>query len=357
MSGPPRGRRRLVRGLVAISLPIGAALLLEGALRLAGFGASYLRWDRNTRWSLEPGWRGPGPDLPLVPLAYALRVNARGFRGGEIAPERRPGILRIAALGDSVTFGFGVREEDAFPAVAAARLASEGGGREIEAVNAGVPGFTSLQGLRHLESRVLPLRPDLVTVLFGWNDGWRTAVPDAAWIGRLGGWRSLAESSRAFALGRRGLGFLRRRLGSPSAAPPRPTLPRVPPGEFEANLRAIAEAARRSRAEALLLTLPASFGPDRPPDAYFREDWTVPRGELEPLRLRYAEAARRAAEATGALLVDCAVEVPSDPRLFFEDGYHPNAAGHRAIAERIVEAIRRSGKLGAAAQRGGSSNR
>ena len=352
-----RGRRLLLRGLVAASLPVAAVLLLEGALRLVGFGASYLRWDRNTRWSLEPGWRGPGPDLPHVPLAYRLRVNAGGFRGGEVAPEKLPGVLRYAALGDSVTFGFGVREEEAFPEVAAARLAARAGGREMEAVNAGVPGFTSLQGLRHLESRVLPLRPDLVTVLFGWNDGWRTAVPDAAWIGRLGGLRSVAESSRAFAFGRRAFGFLRRRLGSPSAPSPRPTLPRVSPGEFEANLRAIVEAARRSGAEPLLLTLPASFGPDRPPEAYFREDWTVPREELEPLRLRYAEAVRRAAAATGAILVDCAVEVPSDPRLFFEDGYHPNAAGHGAIAERILEAIERAGGIGAAAQRGGSSNR
>src|SRR5437867_2393662 len=170
---------------------MAGALVLEGLLRLAGFGASYLRWDRNTRWSLEPGYDGPGPDLPHVAVAYGLRVNRLGFRGGEIPREKPPGVIRYAALGDSVAFGFG----------------------------------------------------------------------------------------------RRAVGFLRRRLRPPEGRPPRPTLPRVPPEEFEANLRAIVEVVRRSGARALLLTPPAAFGPDRPPDAYFREDWTVPREELEPLRL------------------------------------------------------------------------
>src|SRR5437867_1208612 len=264
---------------------MAGALVLEGLLRLAGFGASYLRWDRNTRWSLEPGYDGPGPDLPHVAVAYGLRVNRLGFRGGEIPREKPPGVIRYAALGDSVAFGFGVEEREAFPAVVGARLATVAGAAAIEAVNAGVPGVSSLQGLRHVEARVLPLPPDLVTVDFGWNDGWRAAVPASAWLARLGGARALSESSRVFAFGRRAVGFLRRRLRPPEGRPPRPTLPRVPPEEFEANLRAIVEVVRRSGARALLLTPPAAFGPDRPPDAYFREDWTVPREELEPLRL------------------------------------------------------------------------
>jgi lysophospholipase L1-like esterase len=43
--------------------------------------------------------------------------------------------------------------------------------------------------------------------------------------------------------------------------------------------------------------------------------------------------------------VDCARLVPTDPRLFLADGYHPNEAGHRVMAEHIVEVLRQAGTL------------
>ncbi|MGH7151859.1 MAG: SGNH/GDSL hydrolase family protein [Planctomycetota bacterium] len=340
---PARRRgRRLALGLL---LAAGGVLLSEAALRLAGFEESYIQYASATRWNLRPGFRGRGPALPHVPLDYEVRVNSLGFRGKEFRTEKQPGVFRYVALGDSVTFGFGVREEDLFSARVAADLAAEAHPRRFEAVNAGVPGFSSLQGLRHLEARVLPLRPDLVSVFFGWNDGWRTSVPDADWIERLGGTRVVLESSRVYALFRRGAGFLRRRLLPDRPPEARPLVPRVPPEQYEANLLAIFQSIRRAGATPILLTAPASFGPDRPPEAYFQEDWTVPRADLEPLRLRYAEAARRAAAAASVTVADCARLVPADPALFYEDGYHPRAEGHRAIAEVVLRAVREAGSL------------
>ncbi|MCI0585512.1 MAG: GDSL-type esterase/lipase family protein [Planctomycetes bacterium] len=340
---PSRTRgRRLAVGLL---LALGGVLLAEATLRLAGFEESYIQYDSATRWSLRPGFRGRGPALPHVPLDYEVRVNSLGFRGSEFRTAKAPGVFRYVALGDSVTFGFGVREADLFSAKIAEGLAAESPSSRIEAVNAGVPGFTSLQGLRHLEARVLPLRPDLVSVFFGWNDGWRTSVPDAVWIERLGGTRAFLESSRLYALFRRGLGFLRRRLLPDPPPATRPLVPRVPPESYEANLLAIFQSIRRAGATPILLTAPASFGPDRPPEAYFKEDWTVPRADLEPLRLRYAEAARRAAGAASVTVADCARLVSADPALFYEDGYHPRAEGHLAIAEVVVRAAREAGIL------------
>ena len=81
----------------------------------------------------------------------------------------------IAALGDSLTAGLGVSPEEAYPAVLEARLRREG--FEYRVINAGVSGDTSAGGLRRIDW-VLKLRPDVVIVALGANDGLRGQAPD-----------------------------------------------------------------------------------------------------------------------------------------------------------------------------------
>jgi len=76
----------------------------------------------------------------------------------------------VVFLGDSLTAGLGVAEEEAYPALAAARLVSEG--RAVRILNAGVSGDTSAGGLRRLEW-LLAQNPDVVVVGLGANDGLR----------------------------------------------------------------------------------------------------------------------------------------------------------------------------------------
>ena len=334
-------KTRLCAIAAGATLCVALLLAAEGMLRLWGPRENYARYDPQTRWSLRPGYRGPGPNLPDSELSYELSVNDAGLRGGPVARSKPPDSVRLAAIGDSVTFGFGVREEETYHARAVAMLAADFAPRRIEGVNAGVPGFSSLQGLRLLRSHVLPLAPDIVTVLYGWNDGWRASASDAAWNGDSV--EATIQSSRLLTLTRSGVSSVVRRFGPGVRPEPRAMLPRVSPHDFEVNLLDIAEAVRRAGAIPIFITAPAAFGPDRPPDAYFRYGWTVPREELEPTRLRYAEAARRAARAARAPLVDCARLIPPDPGLFLADGYHPNETGHRAMADQIVEALREAG--------------
>lgn len=282
-------RLRLAALVLGIAVVTGAGLVAEGLVRLFGPRENYFRYDPHTQWSLRPGYRGPGPNLPDVPLSYDLRVNDAGFRGGPLELNKPRGAVRLAALGDSVTFGFGVAEGETFHARVVAALFLDITPRRIEGINGGVPGFTSFQG---------PGATSLV-----------------------------------------------RRLGLGARPDARAMLPRVSLSEFEANLLRIGDAVRRAGAIPAFITPPAAFGPDRPPEAYFRHGWMVPRAELEPTRLRYAEAVRRAATTASILLVDCARLVPTDPRLFLADGYHPNEAGHRVMAEHIVEVLRQAGTL------------
>ena len=80
----------------------------------------------------------------------------------------------IAVLGDSLTAGFGLSPEDAFPAQLETRLRRDG--LDVRAVNAGVSGDTSAGGRTRLDW-VLADTPDLVIVELGANDALRGLAP------------------------------------------------------------------------------------------------------------------------------------------------------------------------------------
>jgi acyl-CoA thioesterase I len=76
----------------------------------------------------------------------------------------------IVALGDSLTAGFGIAAEEAYPARLEARLRREGYAYRV--VNAGVSGDTSAGGVRRVDW-VLRLRPEIAIVALGANDALR----------------------------------------------------------------------------------------------------------------------------------------------------------------------------------------
>ena len=86
------------------------------------------------------------------------------------------GEVRLAVLGDSLTAGFGLVAEDAFPAQLEARLRALG--VPIEVMNAGVSGDTSAGGRARLDW-LLGDAPDIVIVELGANDALRGIEPSA----------------------------------------------------------------------------------------------------------------------------------------------------------------------------------
>lgn len=68
---------------------------------------------------------------------FRVNSNANRMRGGPITPQPEPGVFRIACLGDSVTFGWGVEDDQAWPAVLQRQLRAEG--IQVECLNVGVP--------------------------------------------------------------------------------------------------------------------------------------------------------------------------------------------------------------------------
>lgn len=164
-----------------LALALASALLALFA-GLAGLRlyASAAGLDIEERYLVEPRprlWRvdetvgyANRPHLDLRAFANVVgRTNAQGFRAAEdVSATRPPGSLRIIGMGDSVTWGARVNEEDTFLGVLRARLRRERS--DVEVINAGVVGYSTWQELLFLEKHVLPHRPDAVLVNFHTND-------------------------------------------------------------------------------------------------------------------------------------------------------------------------------------------
>ncbi len=80
----------------------------------------------------------------------------------------------IVAVGDSLTEGLGVAEEFTYPALLEKKLQSDG--YHYRVINAGVSGETSSGTLARIKW-VLTLKPDIVILVIGANDGFRGIDP------------------------------------------------------------------------------------------------------------------------------------------------------------------------------------
>jgi lysophospholipase L1-like esterase len=100
-------------------------------------------------------------------VTFHLTSNGDGFRGPEFTPPS-PSVLRVIAIGDSSTFGWGVDPAYTYEELLARRL--EAGGRRAEVFNLGMPGTNTRQGLAMLDHVAAPLQPRVVIASFGAND-------------------------------------------------------------------------------------------------------------------------------------------------------------------------------------------
>ncbi|MCF7837093.1 MAG: SGNH/GDSL hydrolase family protein [Candidatus Marinimicrobia bacterium] len=196
----------------------------------------------------------------LTPPGYVWRTepntkitDAHGFRRPGVADRKDPAKMRIAFLGGSTTQG-------GYPAYPerTIRLLNEAAGRQrFEHLNAACSSYSTHQSLLALQRWVLPLKPDVLLVYHGWNDGY---LQSDGYSDRekdpLAGDAALAASSALTWLRQwrltQALGWLVRRLDR--------TWPRPRVGEraFAENLRHIAEICRREGVPLVLLTRPAT---------------------------------------------------------------------------------------------------
>ncbi len=110
------------------------------------------------------------PDQQVLFQNVPVRINSCGMRGPEVDVSRPDKTYRIAFLGDSFTFGWGVNEDEAFPEVTAKILQKKFPNIHVEALNFGVPGYSTFQEVALFKDKALDFKPDAVVVYFVQND-------------------------------------------------------------------------------------------------------------------------------------------------------------------------------------------
>ncbi|MEX0965769.1 MAG: SGNH/GDSL hydrolase family protein [Bacteroidia bacterium] len=138
--------------------------VVEIVFRLMGFPNEKFNFLRMTDTGIYP----PNEDMELTwgTFPYRVKTNSLGLRGNE--PGKDTSALRIAAIGDSVTDGFFLDNEEIWTHKLNELFKSQGAPAEVLNVARGRASIDKELAL--LREVALPLNPDIVLLTFTSND-------------------------------------------------------------------------------------------------------------------------------------------------------------------------------------------
>lgn len=180
-------KRRLgIAARIGLAALVGVVALLAAELALRVFRpVTFMRPEPPSDEGRE-AWHGsihrpsttPGLAYELAPLVdQALAdmhvvTNSLGMRDCEPLDATTPRLVRVLALGDSVTFAYRVEEPDGFASVLERLLAASplANGRVFDVLDVGVSGYSTRDELAALEGKWLALEPRVVILGYCMND-------------------------------------------------------------------------------------------------------------------------------------------------------------------------------------------
>lgn len=305
--------------------------------------------DDDVAYTLRPGVSRTNKIPGFDEGDWSYEIGPDGLRARPTSSPTPPSnpARRILVLGDSYTFGWALDQSlEPFPAVLERLLNDRAGAASTLVVNAGIPGYGTVQEERLLERMLEADAPDMVVLAYVMNDAEpQLTVPPSpralnrdAWLwlpGRIAeGLNRLAPADRPFLpASRRRYDFDYRKGFAPGSPKGRESM------ESLGRMAALCRARGIEFAVFVLPDFSREFG-DAYPYAGIHEtvmararELDVPAFDLLP-RFRALDSK--------------ALRVPED--------LHPNAEGHRLIAEAMAEGIESPiGSRGKEAGRPGAS--
>jgi len=164
---------RYRKGIVALlASTLFTVAALEGAVRLSDPGGiSYYKWSKeynHDRIADDDLVYRHRPNFRETYDGIEYAFNEIGLRDTAIEA-KAPDELRILVLGDSITLGWGVAEEDTYCRQLERSLAKRLD-RRVRVINTGVGGYNTVQELAFFRRHADDLNPDLVLLLYVRND-------------------------------------------------------------------------------------------------------------------------------------------------------------------------------------------
>ncbi len=304
-------------GLRAFTREVGYASIPDETVR-AHVEQEAMKYDPLLGWTRA--------ELPMPKLG----INAEGFRYGDVEQQKPAGTWRAFTLGDSQTYGAGVAAHQSYTAFAEQDLRQRlSDGRQLELINTGISGYTSLQALRLIRSKLLDWQPDLLVVDCRTHDSARDDVLDPTMnAGRL---RQLLFHSRTYYL----LHFAIERLRPRHARPMRGGSLDTPAAELQANFgnhELILELTRREGIDLLFVDYP------------FWE--TAPQGSQKEDKVICLAPRRELPEGVPvAPICEALQRSGKRPSELFLDNNHLSVLGNQIAGQALAEAIRQQGLL------------
>ncbi|MBU8932506.1 MAG: SGNH/GDSL hydrolase family protein [candidate division Zixibacteria bacterium] len=343
-----RSSNIVLRLVVAVVSLVTLVALIDGVIRLAKIETFFqnrffilnraldypdiFKKDHNLFWRFRPDRTVSSKFF----IGRTYRINSLGLHGPEI--EKHANRPRILGLGNSCTFGWGVAYETGYLRQLETMLTGE-----YEVINGAIPGYTSLQGKRFYESDLRSLGPDIVLILFAFNDHWAAASQIADKdqqpppqflldiqnnLSRLHTYRLMKKLLLVMIEQDRDSLFDR-------SAP----VYRVGPDDFRDNIESLCQRIRDDGARPILLTSPIPLLATYYPPGH--------RSPLHSFHEKYNRIIREIASISNIKMVDLAVEFDRHTGLFDDplvDAIHFNARGHHVAARIIHEHLTSVGR-------------
>ena len=153
--------RKIVYSLVTTALILMA---IEFVARALGYGQRVVAVpDSRVGFRLLPS------QDRTTPRGQHIRINSLGMRDEEFPRQKPAGEFRILLLGDSLTFGIDVEQDEIFARRVATSLRGKSQGT-IRVMNGAVQGYDTSNERDWLRTFGFDLAPDLVVVMFYPND-------------------------------------------------------------------------------------------------------------------------------------------------------------------------------------------
>lgn len=304
------------------------------------------------------------------------RINQLGYRGRDIAIPKPHGTTRVVVLGGSSAFDVGALDGRDWPHQVE-RILRRKGFRNVEVVNAALPGYATWDMLGRFYAEIWMLEPDYVLSYESWNDikyfpwltphqplargylppptvmtsaGPRVANPFiyySGWLDRLLCHSQLYTHLRRryywWRLGQIGLeGLL---TGPPDERPDGSSYPAAfeawGPRQYEMTLRLLVSAARDAGAIPILATQARLVTDTTSPEDRKRISYDYVRLSHEAIVRAFAAcdaAIYEVGKQTSAHVIDVSSALSGRSDLF-SDHVHTTAKGSRAIAKLVGEQL------------------